>query len=99
MTGPEPEPRLVVLTPAQRRVVGELTRDGASDGRIAHRLGISRETVTTHMRHAMRRLGAHSRAEVCVMLLRRQVVIRTENRSGLHWHDPEWREKKRASTG
>jgi DNA-binding CsgD family transcriptional regulator len=82
MTGPAPQPRVVVLTPQQRKTIGQLTHDGASDAAIAARMGLSTWTVNRHLTAAVKRTGARSRVQLVVWLMKRQVVIRTENRSG-----------------
>lgn len=54
---------IAALTPAQSRVV-HLALDGLGDRRIAERLGVSRHTVSHHLRDAFVRLGVGSRAEL-----------------------------------
>jgi DNA-binding CsgD family transcriptional regulator len=61
---------LEALTPAQRRVVGEAL-DGLSDEAIASRLGLSRHTVSNHLRAAYKRVGVSSRAELAALVRRR----------------------------
>ena len=52
-----------VLTPAERRVLEEL-RDGGSNAEIAARLGISRETVKTHIASMLSKLDLSNRHEL-----------------------------------
>lgn len=80
-------PPVIELTPRQADVVRELAHDGASNDRIAERLGLSVNTVKTHLMNAMARTGTHDRAELAVALVRRRVLIRRINRS----HDPRRR--------
>lgn len=51
------------LTPRQREVLG-LLGEGLSEKEIAYRLGLAYNTVHTHKYSLMRRLGAHSTAEL-----------------------------------
>lgn len=71
------EPRLIILTPAQRTVLGELTRDGASNTEIAKRLNIGAGTVRNHLHAVHQATGITSRTAMVVALLRRQFVVRT----------------------
>jgi DNA-binding NarL/FixJ family response regulator len=82
VSAPPPQPRLVVLTPQQRAVIGHLAADGADDQQIARRLGISLWTVRSHMKAALQRTGARSRTQLAVWLLRRQIVVRVQKQSG-----------------
>ena len=54
---------LDALTSAERRVAG-LAADGLSNRQIAEHLFITQATVETHLRHAFRKLGITSRAEL-----------------------------------
>jgi PAS domain S-box-containing protein len=63
---PERPPR--ALTPRQREIV-HLVALGASGPEIADELHISHETVRTHVRNAMDRLGARSRAHLVAKAL------------------------------
>jgi DNA-binding NarL/FixJ family response regulator len=77
-----PEPRLVVVTPMVRAVIGELTRDGAVNGVIADRLGIAEDTVKSHVKAALRAVGSENRTAMVCALLRGQVRLRTESNAG-----------------
>jgi DNA-binding CsgD family transcriptional regulator len=57
LTGPD------ALTAGERRVAA-LAADGASNRQIAEHLFITQATVETHLRHAFRKLGITSRAEL-----------------------------------
>jgi PAS domain S-box-containing protein len=63
---PEESPR--ALTPRQREIV-YLVALGASGPEIGDELQISHETVRTHVRNAMDRLGARSRAHLVAKAL------------------------------
>jgi PAS domain S-box-containing protein len=62
----EPAPRS--LSPREREVV-HLVSLGSSGPEIAGELGISHETVRTHVRNAMEKLGARSRAHLVAKAL------------------------------
>jgi PAS domain S-box-containing protein len=62
----EPPPRL--LSPREREVAHRVSL-GASGPEIADELGISHETVRTHVRNAMEKLGARSRAHLVAKAL------------------------------
>lgn len=82
-----PERRIVVLTPAQRAVLGELTRDGAIDDVIAARLGVTRMTVRSHMKKIVMAFGYSgngSRTAVVVDCLRGRVLVRVVDNSRAH---------------
>jgi len=57
LTGPD------ALTAAERRVAA-LAAEGASNRQIAEHLFITQATVETHLRHAFRKLGITSRADL-----------------------------------
>lgn len=59
--GPEPAPDL--LTPREAEVL-ELLQAGRSNGEIAQGLHVSVETVRTHVRRVLRKLGVRSRREL-----------------------------------
>ncbi len=64
------------LTGRERQVL-QLTADGASVEEIAVRLFLSAHTVRNHLRHAMTRLGVHTKLEA-VMVAARVGVVRLE---------------------
>ena len=55
----------------REREVFELLADGLSGAQIAERLVLSPETVRTHIRNAMAKLGASTRSQAVVLALRR----------------------------
>src|SRR5688572_3691457 len=65
-SSPEELPR--ALTPRQQEIV-QLVALGASGPEIADQLHISHETVRTHVRNAMDKLGARSRAHLVAKAL------------------------------
>jgi DNA-binding CsgD family transcriptional regulator len=76
------EPRLVTVTPMQRKVIGELAYDGADNATIALRLHLSEHTVKTHLKRAQAAIGADNRTHLVCLLLRKHVQLRVEdNRS------------------
>lgn len=61
------------ITPRQRQVL-QLFADGHSTGETARRLGLSAETVRTHAKAALPRLGARDRAHAVATALRSSVI-------------------------
>ena len=57
------------MTPRERELLA-LFADGATTESAADYLVISTETVSTHARNAMRRLGARTRAHAVAIALR-----------------------------
>lgn len=88
------EPRIAVVTPMVRTVIGELTRDGADNATIALRLGISENTVKSHVKAAIAATGADNRTHVVCLLLRGTVRLRTESNMGRPGVPRQRREKK-----
>lgn len=62
------EAALASLTPREREVTG-LTVQGRTNRQIAETLVISPETVKTHVRHVLDKLGARSKADLRLLLL------------------------------
>ena len=62
-----------LLTVREREVLGRLA-DGRSIEEIAAELVLSTETIRTHVRNAMGKLGAHTRAHAIVVALRRNEI-------------------------
>ena len=58
----------------RERQVLALVADGLANEEIADQLMISPETVRTHVRNAMRKLGAHTRAHAVVEALRNEEI-------------------------
>lgn len=61
------------LTPREREVLA-LLADGLSGARIAERLVLSPETVRTHVRNAMAKLGASTRSQAVAIALRDEQI-------------------------
>jgi len=61
------------LTPREREVLGLLV-EGADGRTIAERLGISRNTVRTHVQSILTKLQVHSRLEAATLAVRHRVV-------------------------
>jgi DNA-binding CsgD family transcriptional regulator len=57
---------LTRLTPSERAVV-RLISEGASNAEVATKLGVSQNTVRTHLRHIFDKLGLNSRAKLAVL--------------------------------
>lgn len=85
-------PRLVVLTPRQRAVLGQLTRDGADNATIGARLGISEQTVKHHMKGILAAFGQSTRIGVVIDCLRGHVRVRVRDDSGTHWRKTDLQE-------
>ena len=58
----------------REREVFELLADGLSGAQIAQRLVLSPETVRTHIRNAMGKLGASTRSQALVLALRQREI-------------------------
>jgi PAS domain S-box-containing protein len=56
------------LTPREREIVGRVAL-GANTRRIATELSLSQETVRSHVRNAMAKTGAHTRAHLVALAL------------------------------
>ncbi|MEU4096327.1 response regulator transcription factor [Streptomyces sp. NPDC026673] len=64
--GPEPDPRLDVLTEREREVM-RLVAAGLTNDEIAARLVLSPSTAKTHVSRIMTKLGARDRSQVVVL--------------------------------
>ena len=71
--GFKPPKLLTSLTPRQLEVL-HLLDHGLSTLQIAHRLGISIETVRNHIRAILRTLGVHSRLQAVTEARKRGLV-------------------------
>jgi DNA-binding NarL/FixJ family response regulator len=78
------DPPVVFITYAQRAVIAELCADGASDDTIAERLGVTRNTIRTHLRILRQATGYHDRTALAVALLRGRIRLRTVSRPRDH---------------
>jgi DNA-binding CsgD family transcriptional regulator len=67
-TAPAADVTVANVTPRQREVI-RLIAGGAATRDIAAELSISKETVRTHVRNAMRRLGVRTRAQLVAISL------------------------------
>lgn len=65
------------LTPRELEVV-HLLSQGCSYGRIAHRLGISEGTVTSHIKNLYRKLDVHTAAAAVFRALQLQLASQTD---------------------
>jgi DNA-binding NarL/FixJ family response regulator len=61
------EAAMEVLTPREREVT-RLTASGMTNHEIAYELGISGETVKSHVRSTLAKLGLHSKAELRLLV-------------------------------
>ncbi|MGH2500484.1 MAG: response regulator transcription factor [Candidatus Limnocylindria bacterium] len=61
----------LALSQREREVLDHLGR-GLRDKEIAAQLGISIETVRTHVRNAMRTIGAHTREHAVALISQRR---------------------------
>jgi DNA-binding NarL/FixJ family response regulator len=61
--------RIAELTPQQFRVLG-MVAGGLLNKQIAYELGVSEATIKAHMTAILRKLGAHSRTQVAVLISR-----------------------------
>lgn len=65
-----PDVTLMPLSSREMEIL-ELIARGASNKQIAHRLGISQQTVKNHMSSILRKLAANDRTQAAVLALRR----------------------------
>ncbi len=61
------EAAMEILTPREREVT-RLTAQGQTNHEIAYKLGIARETVKSHIRSTLAKLGIHSKAELRLLV-------------------------------
>lgn len=73
MPNPQPAASPVSLTPREREITG-LLADGLDGREIAEHLGLSPETVRTHIRNAMERVGARTRAHLIAIAVRERLI-------------------------
>jgi DNA-binding CsgD family transcriptional regulator len=62
------------LTRREREILG-LLAEGMSGAQIAEKLVLSPETVRTHVRNAMAKLGASTRSQAVALALRREEIV------------------------
>ena len=70
-------PLVVVVTPAQRRVLLDFMRDGASSETVAGRLGMNRFNVNHHLGCVRRAAGQPTYTALALALERGQVKLRS----------------------
>ena len=72
---PEPQPRSAprLLAPRELEVI-ELLASGITVGQVAERLGITVNTVRSHLKKAMTKLGAGSRLETVMVALKSGLI-------------------------
>jgi DNA-binding NarL/FixJ family response regulator len=63
-----------LLTKRQREIL-QLLADGESTGVAARRLGLSEETVKTHMKNTLARLEARNRSHAVAIALRESLIV------------------------
>jgi DNA-binding CsgD family transcriptional regulator len=68
-----PGPHRAPLTRREREILG-LLAEGMSGAQIAEKLVLSPETVRTHVRNAMAKLGASTRSQAVALALQRQEI-------------------------
>lgn len=96
-----PAPVTIKVTPTERLVLVELTRDGPTNDIIALRMGVSVDTIKSHLRHVLvrvQRAGSplcESRAQLIVGLLRG--LIKTITVTQVNPRDPSggWNTRRR----
>jgi len=71
---------LVEVTPAERLVLGEFLRDGATNATIATRLSLSPWTVASHLKRVLAQVGLTSRSQLAVACLTGGYLVRTVHR-------------------
>ena len=79
----------ILITPAEHRVLLELTWDGANNREIARRLKCSEDTVKTHMQSIMRKVPhVRDRTALVTGLLRKTIITRVvKNRAVARAHE------------
>ena len=76
-----PDANQLPLTERERQVLG-LVAEGLRGGEIAQRLVLSPETIKSHARNAMTKLGAHTRAHAVAIALRTGQIDTLTNAQG-----------------
>lgn len=65
----------LIVTEREGDILRELLRDGATNEMIGRRLYITVDTVKTHMKRLMAKAGVHTRTELAVQILRRDIIV------------------------
>ena len=74
MTEPTNLDRYETLTSSEREVL-RMVAEGLTNPEIATRLGISAETVETHLSNVMNKLDLHTQADLIRFALRRGILL------------------------
>ena len=74
MTEPTNLDRYETLTSSEREVL-RMMAEGLTNPEIATRLGISAETVETHLSNVMNKLDLHTQADLIRFALRRGILL------------------------
>jgi len=72
-----PQPRIAVITAAQRRVIVEVMRTGAEGQQVAKTLGLAKGTVFNHLTAVKEAAGEPTLLSLALALERGQVKLRT----------------------
>ena len=67
-------PRVPARLSGREMQVLELLAEGDSNPEIAVALGLSEETIKTHVKHCIAKLGARNRTHAAVLALRRGLI-------------------------
>lgn len=70
-----PDQVVVRCSPSEIDVLRELVRSGGDNLYIAGRLGLSHNTIKTHMLRVNRRVKARNRTALALAIVRSQVVV------------------------
>jgi DNA-binding CsgD family transcriptional regulator len=76
------------LTPRELEILAEVAR-GRSNSQIAMKMFISIETVRTHLRHVMEKLGAHGRAHAVAIAYHTGIFLPAQKPGELPWGEEE----------
>lgn len=72
--------RIARVTPREYAVACELLADGAGNSEIGDRLGISEDTVKSHIKGLLWRTGCVTRTEVAVKVMRGIIQLKVVKR-------------------
>jgi DNA-binding NarL/FixJ family response regulator len=70
----QPDVQYVSYTRRELAVLHELMKEGAENQVIADRMGISLDTVKSHLRNLMGKAAIGNRTELVLRLLRREII-------------------------
>lgn len=74
-----PAPKIVQVTPAQRKLIGIFMTDGADPDTIAHRMGMRRGTVYNRFTRILERCELPNRTALALALERGQIRLRVHD--------------------